>query len=92
MLEFVAALATAESNADEDAVVAELRANQLAFIEREISWIDPFADAVVERDDVEGIFATLARFASAFLAFDRGLLAETVDETVDPVPSADDGV
>ncbi|MFW5905371.1 MAG: TorD/DmsD family molecular chaperone [archaeon] len=91
MFEFVALLATAESNADEDDVVAEFRANQLAFLEREMTWIDSFADAVVERDDVEGLYATLARFASAFVAFDRELVSESVDETVDPVPSADDG-
>lgn len=80
MFEFVATLAAAESDASADAVVADLRATQLAFIEEQLSWIDVFADAVAENDGAEGMYATLAQFASAFVAYDREQLAGMDDE------------
>lgn len=83
MFEFVATLAAAESNASEDDVVTELRATQVQFLDRQVSWVDAFADVVAENDSAEGVYATLAEFAGAFVAYDREQLAETVDEVGD---------
>lgn len=85
MFEFVATLAAAESDASGDEVVAELRATQLAFLERQLSWVDIFADAVGENDRAEDVYASLGEFARSFVAYDREQLTEMVEEDVDSV-------
>jgi TorA maturation chaperone TorD len=84
LLEFAGALAVAEWNATRSEDRSALGATRLAFLEEHLWWLDRFADAVVEADRVERVFAELAGLARAFVAFDRRRLAEPVgaDESV----------
>jgi TorA maturation chaperone TorD len=67
---------------DADPLVAIRRA-QRSFLAEEVAWLDDFADAVEREDGAEGVFAAIARFASAFVEWDRQALAEAIDETGD---------
>ncbi|MFB6112672.1 MAG: molecular chaperone TorD family protein, partial [Halodesulfurarchaeum sp.] len=71
--EFMAALATTEAGALEgeaDATVADVRELEREVLEH-LAWVENFADAVAENDSAEGLFAELASFAWAFVAWDR---------------------
>jgi TorA maturation chaperone TorD len=86
--EFMAALADREAAvlAADDAdleTVQELRRAQRAFVADGLEWLDEFAAAVEREDEAEGIFAALARFASAFVTWDAGTLAAAIDERAD---------
>lgn len=89
LLEFVSALATAEVESTDATERTALRALQLSVLEDQLGWIDEFADAVTEADSAEGVFAELAAFTRAFVAYDREGLTEafadrnTVDTNAD---------
>lgn len=71
LLEFVGALAAAESVAESDDVVADLRTVQVTFVESQLQWLDSFTDSVEAKDTAEGAFAELAAFTRAFVNYDR---------------------
>lgn len=86
--EFVAALAgreaavLAEDDADPE-VVQELRRAQRTFVANGLEWLDEFAGAVSRKDDAEGVFAALARFAAHFVQWDARSLGDAIDSSVD---------
>jgi TorA maturation chaperone TorD len=79
LLEFAAALAAAEADVVDDRTDAELRQVQATFLAQQLGWVDAFADAVADADAVEGVYAALAAFTRAFVAFDREHLATPVE-------------
>lgn len=69
-----AALLARESGGDDEAIatVRELQRETLA----RLDWLSDFAASVDRQDSAEGVFAALARFAHAFVAWDSTAVEE----------------
>lgn len=82
-LEFVAALASAEAqsleSSGEDSGDLETLRNLQRDVLAHMSWLEPFAEAVAEKDSHERLFAALSELARAAVAWD----AEQLDEFSD---------
>ena len=76
-LEFVSALAEREAALregeveDADVTADDLREMQETFLDQYLVWLDAFAAKVADTDRAEGLFAALAEFTRAFVAWDR---------------------
>ncbi|MFC7044708.1 molecular chaperone TorD family protein [Halobacteriaceae archaeon GCM10025711] len=77
-LEFVGALAALEAtlaDGDDESAYDEVRDNQRTFLAYELAWLDAFASRVADADRAEGLFAALAAFTRAFVAWDADAVA-----------------
>ncbi len=71
MQQLAAQEAAVRANPDEDAPVTatELREAQRTMVGH-LGWLDHLDEAVADRDNVEGVFAALTRFARTYVAWD----------------------